>query len=843
MKSGKLYSLLKSIICVLSIFAYSEQMKAQIPTVQDCLGAIPVCQYTYSQPLVYQGSGNYPNEINPNQECPQSCVDGEVNTTWYVISVKTGGILRFVISPVNSSDDYDWAVYCLNDFECSDIYTNAMFMQSSCNAAGGNGYHGPTGISTPNGGTRACNNGGNTNKWSSDLNVQTGDTYVLCVSNWTAASSAGYTVDFSASTADIFDDVSPVITAIDTVKGCSGSATVNMDFSENVLCSSVEASDFTLTGPDGTNHFIGSVEGAGCIAGGEQEKFFSLKNFSPPLTINGIYTLTLSGTVMDLCTNPSLVHSVNFIAALDPLPTVTDGPDDFLVPIGGIAKFSVQTVGANTFKWQSRSGGTGFFTDLAEGAPFIGTTNDTLIINPATMDLGEYQFRCVVSGECTPPAQSDPATLFVGDALAASASASPGVICIGESTHLNVSAFGGNILQPYSYLWTSPDGYSSTLEDPVVEPTVTTTYSVVVDDGYNPVTVSVTVTVHPLPVANAGYDQEINHGTFTTLNGNVPGGTAPVAYLWQPSDSLWNNTLQNPVTRKLRGSTLFTLVATDGNGCISLPDEVIVNVTGGPLNASPSAEPGEICFGDTTQLHALPSGGEFDQYSYSWLVNGVEFSTDPDPVVIPAHNTAYTLILDDSFNQVTRTVNVIVNPLPVVNLLKPEYNVVNGVVQLCVFDSLSMNPGYLGGEYLWDNGAATFDNLIATSGISFDYQEHYVRVTEPITGCVSSDTVAISFTFTACSYGLSEISLQDLVKIFPNPAGSAVTLSIDGPSDDYVIELTDLCGRLILKEELHKTTIGILNHQINLKSIASTTCLVRISSKQGIVVKKLVVAH
>lgn len=843
MKSGKLYTTIKLFICLLIVLSLSDPIIAQVPTHQDCLGAIPVCLHQYDQANSFSGEGQYPNEIHANQTCPNSCMDGEKNSVWYVISVKTGGLLRFSLTPKSSSDDYDWAVYCLNDLECSNIYDGAIFMQSSCNACGD---YGATGISSPNQGTKNCNNGGNTFKWNSDLPVQAGDTYVLCVSNWenkNGSPQSGYLLDFSASTADIFDDVPAVITAIDTVKGCSGSATVNIDFSENVLCSSVEASDFTLTGPDGTNHYIGSVEGAGCIAGGEQEKFFSLKNFSPPLTINGIYTLTLAGTVTDLCTNTSLVHSVNFVAALDPLPTVIDGPDDFLVPIGAMAEFSVQTVGANTFKWQSRSGGTGFFTDLAEGAPYSGTTNDTLIINPATIDLGEYQYRCTVSGACTPPAQSEPATLFVGDALAASASASPDVICIGESTHLDVTAFGGNILQPYSYVWTSSDGYTSTIKDPIVEPTATTTYSVVVDDGYNPVTVSITVTVHPLPIADAGYDQEINHGTFTTLNGNVPGGTAPVAYLWQPSDSIWNNTLQNPVTRKLRGSTLFTLVATDGNGCVSLPDEVIVNVIGGPLNASPSAEPGEICFGDTTQLHALPSGGEFDQYSYRWLVNGEEFSTDPDPVVIPAHNTAYTLILDDSFNQVSKMVNVIVNPLPVLNLLKPEYNVLNGVVQLCVFDSLLMNPGYLGGEYLWDNGTATFNNIVSTSGVSFDYQEHYVRVTEPLTGCVSSDTVAINFTFTACSYGLPEISMKDLVKIFPNPADHSFTISIDGPSDVFAIELTDLCGRLILKEELHKTNTGIFNHQINLESIANTTCLVRISSKQGIVVKKLVVTH
>lgn len=843
MKPGKIYSSIKLFICLLCSLLLSDQLKAQIPTHQDCLGAIPVCLHQYEQLNSFSGEGQYPNEIQADQKCPYSCMDGEKNSVWYVISVKTGGLLRFSLTPKSSSDDYDWAVYCLNNLECSDIYNGAVFMQSSCNACGN---FGATGISSPNQGTKNCNDGGNTFKWNSDLPVQAGDTYVLCVSNWEAKSGSpqsGYMLDFSASTADIFDDVPALITAIDTVKGCAGSATVNIDFSENILCSSVNVSDFTITGPDGETYLIGSVSGAGCIAGGEQEKFFTLQNFYPTLTKNGTYTLTLSGSVEDLCTNLSSVHSVEFIVDMDPLPTLITEPADAMAPVGGIAKFIVETIGANTFKWQTRIADDIFFTDLTDESPYSGTTNDTLVINPATIDLGERQYRCIISGVCTPSVQSSVATLYVGDALAASASASPDVICVGESTQLNVSYSGGNTSQYCTFLWSSPDGYSSTLQNPIVEPVQTTVYSVLVNDGYDPITKVVTVTVNPLPIANAGVDQEINHGTITDLQGSVPTGTPPYSYVWQPSDSLFINTLQKPRTHKLRGSTLFSLIVTDGNGCVSEPDEMVVTIVGGPLNASPSAESGVICFGDTTRLHALPSGGDVGNYTCHWLVNDIEFSTSSDPEIIPLQNTTYTLVLDDGSNTVTKTVSVIVNPLPVINLTKPEYNIVDGEIQLCVFDSLALNSGYEGGEYLWDNGASTFENVISTSGISFDKQKHYVRVTEPITGCFSSDTVTVNFTFAECSYGFLEIPFHDLVKLFPNPAMNTVTLSIDGPSDDFVVDVTDLCGRLILKEEVHKTNTGILNHQISLQSISNTTCLVRIYSKQGSVVKKLVVTQ
>ncbi len=254
---------------------FIQAVSAQVPTQQDCLGAIPVCQDTYNQPLSYQGTGNYPNEINPNQTCPKSCMDGEKNSVWYVISVKESGMLSFVITPVSSSDDYDWAVYNITTMECSQIYNSAALMQSSCNAAGGPGFQGATGISSANGGTRNCNNGGNTAKWNSDLPVNAGDTYVLCVSNWTQTQS-GYLLDFSASTADIFDDVSPTITSVDTQIGCAGATELSFVFSENIRCLSISPADFKLTGPDGTEHTVSTVNGAGCEAGGEQEKFFTI---------------------------------------------------------------------------------------------------------------------------------------------------------------------------------------------------------------------------------------------------------------------------------------------------------------------------------------------------------------------------------------------------------------------------------------------------------------------------------------------------------------------------------------------------------------------------------------
>jgi hypothetical protein len=72
-------------------------------------------------------------------------------------------------------------------------------------------------------------------------------------------------------------------------------------------------------------------------------------------------------------------------------------------------------------------------------------------------------------------------------------------ICEGESVTLSANPSGGDGSSGYSFSWTSsPAGFISSDENPVVSPTVTTTYTVEVSGGGTE-TSQVTVTVHPKP--------------------------------------------------------------------------------------------------------------------------------------------------------------------------------------------------------------------------------------------------------------------------------------------------------------------------------------------------------
>lgn len=271
---------------------------SQVPTVQDCDGAIPVCQNVYSEANSYSGIGNYTSEVNTANSCLGGA-NAEVNSVWYTFTVQQSGNLCFSITPNVSADDYDWGVYDLTNNPCSDIFNNAA-MEVSCNFSGVSGVTGPNGqAGTQN---EPC------------IPVVAGSTYAVLVNNW-SGSTNGYTIDFGASTATIFDNVPPSIQSVNTPIAC-GANTITFQFSEAILCNTLTTGDLVLNGPGGP-YTITNVTGAICAAGGTQEDEYTI-TVTPPITTAGNYSLDLvggSGFVEDLCGNTAAAGSLPFVVA------------------------------------------------------------------------------------------------------------------------------------------------------------------------------------------------------------------------------------------------------------------------------------------------------------------------------------------------------------------------------------------------------------------------------------------------------------------------------------------------------------------------------------------------
>jgi hypothetical protein len=412
---------------------------------------------------------------------------------------------------------------------------------------------------------------------------------------------------------------------------------------------------------------------------------------------------------------------------------------------------------------------------------------------------------------------------ILGGPLAVNAIALPSSICFGSTTQLQAIGSGG--AGNYTYNWTGPNGFTSTLASPTVQPTVTSTYNVTVFDGYNTSNGSVIVTVIPLPVANAGTDQSIPYGTYTFLHGSVLDSSSTFFYSWSPAAMLVNAGVRFPQTINMTATTIYSLVVTDlATNCISNNSaNVTVEVTGGPLGANPVATPDWICKGDSTRLYAGAGGGNVGFYEYTWVSDPPGFtSTDPSPWVDPLVNTTYTVTVYDGFNSTSGNTQVSIYPQPVIYLGPAD-------TLVCIYDTVTLDAGNPGAIYLWSNGATTRTIDVTSAGITFDVQTFSVEVTNA-NGCMSESTITISFAFAGCT-GIEDQQGGGTVEVYPNPAGDRFNIRMHDVQEPFQLEIMDVYGRVVTRIFMPKPENDQVIRQVGTQGLPAGIYLLRFKGR------------
>ena len=395
----------KWITLPLLLLSWAGGMAQTQPTIQDCLGAISVCQQIYFEDQSPVGDGNINNEINSGN----SCTAGEINSIWYTFTVDQSGDFGFVITPNDPDDDYDWSLFDITNAECGDIFTNPS-LSVSCNAAGGLGCHGPTGAT---GDTNYDQQGGGCNNLPPTINggfspfnelipVTAGNTYVLMVSIWTGSVN-GYTIEFGLGAGvGIIDETEPEVESILVPDECND-ITIELAFNELIQCGSLDASNFQLSGPGGP--YTLSLSSDACDIGGQFEKEFVL-TIDPPIGVLGDFTLDFLfdglTDAVDLCDNATAPFSFDFTIDEALLIDVNIGADTTFLCVGETLEIDV-TNPAATYLWQDGATDS-TYTISASGSYSVTVTNacgvlsDTIdvtyLFEPPVVDLGSGLILC-----------------------------------------------------------------------------------------------------------------------------------------------------------------------------------------------------------------------------------------------------------------------------------------------------------------------------------------------------------------------------------------------------------------------------------------------------------------
>ncbi len=271
---------------------------------------------------------------------------------------------------------------------------------------------------------------------------------------------------------------------------------------------------------------------------------------------------------------------------------------------------------------------------------------------------------------------------------------------------------------------------------------------------------SLPVTVHVLPVANAGNDTTILYGTGTTLHA-ASGGTGSFSYHWSPEALLVNPNVQNPQTVILTMTTIFTLTVTNQATLCADSDQVIVSITGGPLTVNPTAVPNAICSGETSQLYANAGGGS-GNYIYSWTCTPPGSppwtSNQANPQVSPDSSETYHLSVFDGFNTITGSAPLAVDQLSTATISGGDTLCGSGLTTTLTV-TLTGTPPW---TFIYSDGVSTYT-------VSDQYTSPYYIVTS-----MAGTYTVLSITDGNCfgmTYG------QAIVAVFPVPATPVISWS------------------------------------------------------------------
>jgi hypothetical protein len=541
-KNGS-YNLYFRLLCLFTLLLFTPNVSFSQSN-QDCLGAIPVCQNTYTQSSSFSGYGS-------TQEVFNTCLASqEQASVWYKFTVQVGGTFGFTLNTLN---DYDWALYDLTGTTCANI-PNMTPVRCNYSATYGN-----TGLSLPASGSATISDGAGAGPFTAGLNAVAGHTYALVIDNYTQDLN-GYSLNFSG-TASFIDNAPPTMTSL--TDNCYQNY-VTLTLSEPIQCGSIASngSDFTISGPGSPT--ITSAIGVGCPTSGttDQVRIYYGSNLA-----TGTFTITSrlgvdGNTVSDICGNTTVInqsltftHLGNITAASSPY-TICSGGSSTLTASGGPAS------GA-TYAWAPASTLSASNTASVTATPSVSTI---------------YTVSVTYAG-CT---KTDTSRVFIIAAPTVSVSPVNPLVCTAATT-INLTAtsvFNGVSCNSCSYSWNSGAYTENNVASSTWANRGIGTYTVTVTSpngcqGNIATTTISTVTAPPsTPACNVIYSAPNTNGTGLTADS--PTNIEAAVLLAQCNNSVIKMTVGNHVifntldlgsAMTIEGgynATFTTKVSTDG---------------------------------------------------------------------------------------------------------------------------------------------------------------------------------------------------------------------------------------------------------------------------------------
>jgi hypothetical protein len=565
--------------------------------------------------------------------------------------------------------------------------------------------------------------------------------------------------------------------------------------------------------------------------------------------------------------------------------TATQTTSVYGAPIANAGVDQIINVNTTATLNGSATGGNGTYSYNWTPASLLTTAN---IQNPTTVSMTVTTLFTLAVSDTNNCMSTDDVTIQVkGGPLSANAMATPDTICAGDAVQLNALASGGS--GNYIYAWvSSPSGFINLTANPVVNPTVTTTYIVAVNDNTNTVYDSVTVVVGAIPSVSITSSQTnyCENGIVDTLIGLPAGGTFfgtgminsqfnpvmagvgthQIVYKYTSSFGCSNadTTNLNVVAAPMANAGTDIVVACGSNGGTIGSASVSGlsyswNPASGLLDPNASmttANPSMSTLYTVTVLDTITSCSNTDDVQVdvtggpSAIVSNDTIICAGDSVTIsasggtgylwsngyttqsftvsPTQTTVYTVIVSDT-SACTATDSVVVTVNRPHVFLGPDLTVVDT-------SSVILDAGYGYADYQWSTGDVT-QSIIVEPYINAQLGINTYSVTVmDVYGCYAADTINIDYVLS-----VGDISKDVSLGIYPNPTKGKFNIVIEGTiHQNFSLDIMNLEGRVVKHQKIYVNQ-AIFNQQIDLSSFSKGVYLVRLMNESLIITKKLIV--
>lgn len=706
-------------------------------TASDCVDAINACT---NPNFIIQPSGSGNDQefttgsisnpsVNPASSNSGCLLAGELNSTWIIISCVTSGTLEFSMGDGSSPGCMDWIMWPYNANACNEI-SNNNWPPVRCNWNGA--CLGFTGIA----GTVPA--GASPFDFEPPLNVNAGDQFIVCFSNYSGQQNLVVPMDFFGTAQ---------VSCYNTVFICPGGSTTLTGFA----------------GLPGSTYSWTPVTG---IVGSSTTQTITVQPGSS--TVYECITTQPNATILDTMIQVTINTPPTLTVAIvtESCPGANDG--SITVTPNGAAPF--------TFTIDGNPAPNGNFTGLGDGNYLIEVTDNNGCITDSLITIAAPAPCCPMTTSISMVQTSCPTTCD-GTATAGFAN-NLGTVTfvwldnlgnpIGQTTQTATGLCAGtytvDITDPglctisETITITSGSGLTMTFTDSdpncngVCDGTITiNAASAVLFSIDNGVTTQASNVFNGLcagnyvlyaedaggcsATANTTLDNPalltVNISSITNVNCNgnntgamsttTTGGTLPYSYSWSNGQTTAN------ANGLIAGN--YTITVTDANGCTATDTDVIIQPTALAMTfATVDVTCFSYCDGSAT---VIPAGG-VGPYQYNWNSTGNTAATQITTLCAGTHD----LVITDANGCTIDSLNFVINqPAPI------AISSVNAINESCyeVCDgSITINSPN-GTFFSIDNGITlspinNFQNLC--DGI-------YQIVVEDNTGCSASTSAVL----------------------------------------------------------------------------------------------------